>query len=62
MGTRGWSGSLVPYLEADKAALSPLREHDSDNVRLWVRDQIAYINRQIDTESIRDEERDLGLF
>ena len=62
MGTRGWSGSLVPYLEADKAALSSLIEHESYNVRLWVKDQIAYINRQIDSESIRDEERDLGLF
>lgn len=62
MGSRGWSGSLVPYLESDKAALNPLLEHDSDNVRLWVREQIAYIDRQIDTEEIRDEERDLGLF
>lgn len=62
MGTRGWSGSLVPYLEADKAALSPLMGHESDNVRLWVKNQIAYINQQINSESIRDEERNIGLF
>ncbi|NTU50058.1 MAG: hypothetical protein HGA87_04080 [Desulfobulbaceae bacterium] len=62
MVTRGWSGSLVPYLEADKAALSPLLENESDNVRLWVKDQIDYINREIDSESIRDEEREIGLF
>ena len=62
LGTRGWSGSLVPYLEADKAALRPLMEHENYNVRLWVKDQISYINRQIDSESIRDEEREIGLF
>ena len=62
MVTRAWWGSLVPYLEADKAALSSLLEHESYNVRLWVKDQTAYINRQIDSESIKDEERDLGLF
>lgn len=62
MSTRGWSGSLVPYLEADKAAFSPLLEHESSNVRRWVKDHITYLDRQIDAESIRDEERDIGLF
>lgn len=62
ISTRGWSGSLVPYLETDKATLSPLLEHESSNVRRWVKDQLAYIDRQIDAESIRDEERDIGLF
>lgn len=62
MGTRSWSGSLVPYLEADKAALIPLLAHENDNVRRWVKDHIAHIDRQIDAESVRDEERDIGLF
>lgn len=62
MGTRGWSGSLVPYLESDKSALSPLIEHENFNVRRWVKDHIAYINRQIIEESKRDEEHGFGLY
>lgn len=62
MGTRGWSGSLVPYLKADKTALSPLLEHGSGNVRRWVKDHIAYIDRQIDVESMRDEEMGMGQY
>ena len=61
MGTRSWSGSLVPYLESDKAALSPLLEHHNSNVRDWVRNHIANIDRQMEAESMRDEERDIGL-
>jgi hypothetical protein len=62
MGTRGWSGSLVPYLKADKVALSPLLTHESANVRRWIKKQIDYIDRQIEEESIRDDENDLGIF
>jgi hypothetical protein len=62
MGTRGWSGSLVPDLESDKSALSPLIEHENSNVRRWVKDHIAYINRQIIEESKRDEEHGFGLY
>ncbi|WP_429044464.1 hypothetical protein [Aeromonas veronii] len=62
MGPRGWSGSLVPYLESDKAALTPLIEHENSNVRRWVKDHIAYINRQIIEESKRDEEQGFGLY
>jgi CBS domain-containing protein len=61
MGTRGWSGSLVPYLESDKSALSPLIEHENSNIRRWVKDHIAYIERQIDEESSRDEEGGFGF-
>ena len=62
MGTRGWSGSLVPYLESDKSALSPLIEHENTNVRRWVKDHITYIDRQIAEESKRDEEHGFGLY
>ena len=62
MGTRGWSGSLVPYLESDKSALSSLVEHESSNVRRWVNDHIGYINRQITEESKRDEENDFAHY
>ena len=60
--TRSWSGSLVPDLESDKAALSPLLEHRNSNVRDWVRNHIANIEKQIKAESMRDEEWDIDLF
>lgn len=62
MGSRGWSGSLVPYLESDKAALTHLCDHENAHVRRWVKDHIAYINRQIAEESKRDEEHGFGLY
>jgi hypothetical protein len=62
IGNRGWSGSIVPYLESDKSALSPLIEHENSNVKHWVKDHIAYINRQIIEESKRDEEHGFGLY
>jgi len=61
MGTRGWSGSLVPYLESDKAALMPLIEHENPNVRRWAKEHVAYIDLQISEESKRDEEHGFGL-
>jgi hypothetical protein len=62
IGSRSWSGSLVPYLKSDKEALSPLLEHKNSNVRRWIKDYIAYIDRQIEAESMRDEERDIGFY
>lgn len=62
MITRGWSGSLVPYLKDDKRCLSSLLAHENRNVRRWVIDSIAYIDRQIEAESIRDEEREISRF
>jgi len=62
MGTRGWSGSLVPYLESDKSALNPLIHNENANVRHWVKDQISYIDQQIVEESKRDQERSFGFY
>lgn len=62
MNSRGWVGSLIPYLESDRDALAPLLNHENINVRLWVKDNIAYINRQITEESKRDKEHGFGLY
>jgi CBS domain-containing protein len=62
MGSRGWSGSLVPYLESDKVALTHLCDHENVHVRRWVKGHIAYINRQIAEESKRDEEHGFGIY
>ena len=56
MGSRGWSGSLVPYLEADLRGLHKLSEHPNHNVNSWVRKQITYLKKQIEQENERDEE------
>lgn len=62
MGTGGWSGSLVPYLEADKKALMPLLEHGNRNVRDWVKGHITQVDKQIEYESTREDEHDLGIY
>ena len=62
LGSRSWSGSLVPYLESDKAALEPLLKHSNSNVRRWVEKHISYIDRQIKYESMRDDEEGLGIY
>lgn len=62
MGTRGFSGSLVPYLESEKIAFTPLIDHENINVRTWVSEYITYLDKQIEHESSRDGERDLGVY
>ena len=62
LGSGGWSGSLVPYLESDKSALTPLLEHSNHHVRNWVRNYIAYLDKSIAYESMRDDEYDLGIY
>ena len=61
MATRGWSGSLIPFLESDKVALNPLVDHENANVREWVNSHIAQIDKQIDFEKVRDEEEFIGV-
>ena len=61
IGSGSWSGSLVPYLQADKAALTPLLESKNHDVRKWVVKYISYIDKQIEIESMREDERQLGI-
>lgn len=60
LGTKSWSGSLVPYLEVDKTALMPLLEHTSRNIRSWTKGYIEQMDRQIEYESTRDDEERFG--
>jgi hypothetical protein len=62
LGSRSWSGSLVPYLESDKFALMSLLEHSNHHVRNWVRNYIACLDKAIAYESMRDDEQDLGIY
>ncbi|WON74797.1 esterase/lipase family protein [Nitrosospira sp. Is2] len=61
LGTGTWCGSLVPYLQSDKNALSPLLHHAHENVRSWVREYIAYLDSAIKHESMMDDEDRLGV-
>lgn len=62
MGSRGWSGSLVPYLQADKAALITLQDHKNPNIRRWIKQRMVSIDKQIAYEADRDDERELGIY
>lgn len=58
MHTRSWSGSLVPVLERDKAAIAPLSRHPSKAVSTWALQQIATIDAEIGREKVRDAEQE----
>lgn len=60
--SRGWSGSLIPYLEADKIALQPLTEHPNESVRNWVDDCIEMLNDLIKKEKESEDEEDFGIY
>lgn len=62
LGSKGWTGSLVPYLQSDKSALEPLLQHADKNVRSWVRNYIDYLDKYIAHESMREEEGRLGNY
>ena len=62
LGSRSWSGSLVPYLEQEKAALMPLRTNGNVNVRSGGGQYLKSVERQLEKESSRDEEQHLGHF
>lgn len=62
LATRGWSGSLVPYLEDDRTALSSLLSNNNKNVKTWTKKYIEMLDKQIEYESIRDNERDAGIY
>ncbi len=45
--SRSWTGSLIPYLEADKEALKSLKQHKSEMVRQWADGFISIIDYEI---------------
>ena len=50
--TKLWSGSLVPYLESEKNALTTLLQHRNKNVKSWAQEYIAYLEKSIEYDSI----------
>lgn len=57
--SRSWCGSLVPYLEADKALISPLQENSNTKVSLWATSFIENIDSQIQLEMKNDAEENM---
>jgi hypothetical protein len=47
---------LLPLLE------KWTQSHPQPEVRRWAREQIGYINAEIDASRKRDEERDVGIY
>ena len=60
--TRGWWGSLIPYLESDKGALIPLLQHPNQSVRKWIEDCIEMLDSQILKEKESESEEDFGIY
>jgi len=57
--SRSWSGSLVPYLEADKLILQTLTDHANIKVRNWAIGFIEDIDLQIEYEEKCNAEEDM---
>jgi hypothetical protein len=57
--SRSWSGSLIPYLEADKALIQPLIKHENIRVKSWASSFIDYIDNKIEHEEKQDDEENM---
>lgn len=62
ISTRGWTGSLIPYLESDRNALEPLLKHHNLHVKEWAKEHLKYIQKTIEYEFERDAEHAAGLW
>lgn len=60
--SRGWSGSPLPMYEADLAALSHLKYHESTTVRKWAGNAIDNVKKYIESEEQRQEEHSIGVW
>lgn len=58
-GNRFWSGSLIPYLQSDKLAISKLLEHENTHIKTWAVNFISNINSQIDYETKSEAEENM---
>ncbi len=56
MGTFSWTGSVVPMLEAKKELFKLLSNHEKPLVREWATSNIAYLEKEVEREKIRDAE------
>ncbi|WP_312905900.1 MULTISPECIES: hypothetical protein [Sphingobacterium] len=57
MGSYSCTGSIVPYLESKVGLFRQISDHKIDLVRQWANSYIEYLNKEIEIEKYRDEER-----
>ncbi len=62
MGSFGWTGSVVPYHEREVTALEPLLNHIRPSVAVWAKRRISYLKQSIEIESVRDSEKQYGIY
>jgi hypothetical protein len=63
MASFSWSGSLVPYYERYVEPLRFLQQgHSRAKVRKWAESQLGRVQKAIEREQKRDDEREFGLF
>ncbi|WP_439490306.1 hypothetical protein [Algoriphagus sp.] len=55
LGSFGWVGSSVPYLENIKNMMLEITDHKSYKVKKWAKSNIKYYERQIKIEKMNDE-------
>ncbi|MBL1418916.1 MAG: hypothetical protein COC24_000245 [Alphaproteobacteria bacterium] len=58
--TRSWSGSIVPYLEAEKKAIVKLLEYNNSLVKDWAQDFISHIESEIEYQISREEKNNIA--
>ncbi len=61
MGHKCWVGSRIPLYEEKIKVLSEYVDYNKINIQNWARESIDKINKAIDIEKIREEERDKGI-
>jgi len=54
--SRSWTGSLVPYLEDDKALILPYTDSENTNIRSWAQALVDNIDEQIKYNETKDSE------
>ncbi len=57
-----WSGSVVPYYENLIELMEPFTKSDTPSLNQWAKQEIEYYKKRIESEKIRDEEQEWGVY
>jgi len=57
MGSYFWTGSVVPLLESKQELFRQISNHENEKVREWANLNIGYLEKDIERERDRDDER-----
>lgn len=62
LNTFVWTGSIVPYYEAVRAMMVEMERHPLPSVRKWSQTNISWLDRQIEEEKKKEQEREFGIY